>query len=436
MLHKFKKHIVNSFPFLGSKKLILATSGGLDSMVMAHLFNELDYDFAIAHCNFQLRGIESFEDQNFVQEFASKIQRPFFSTQFDTAAFAADYKLSTQVAARELRYSWFDELLETEGYHYILTAHHSDDNLETFIINLSRGTGLEGLVGIPEQTEKLLRPLLPYSRLEIKEFAEKSGIKWREDSSNASSKYVRNKIRHELVPILKEINPQFLAIFQKTQSYLQEAQEMVEDASIMIYQQVANEKGNEIHFDLNQLKRLPNYQSYLYQWLKEYGFTAWKDIYDLVESQSGKQILAPNYRLIKNRADLILSPYKEESDEIFTIDNEKRDVNFPLKLTLCEVSHVTKLSNKTIFVDKDKLNFPLFLRRWREGDFFHPTGMDGKSKKISKFFKDEKFSLVDKENAWLLCSGENILWIVGKRADDRFTIQNTTNTIFKITLEE
>ncbi|MBK0368961.1 tRNA lysidine(34) synthetase TilS [Flavobacterium agrisoli] len=437
MLQEFKKHIEVTFPFLSQKKIILATSGGLDSMVMAHLFAKLDYNFAIAHCNFQLRGIESFEDQKFVEDFAQQLAKPVFVTQFDTLAFASDYKLSVQVAARELRYNWFYELLETEHYDYILTAHHSDDNLETFLINLTRGTGLEGLVGIPESTEKLLRPLLPFSRLEIKEFAEENHIKWREDSSNASTKYIRNKIRHELVPILKEINPKFLEVFQKTQSYLQQAQEMVEDASIMIYQQVAEEIGDEVHVNLDELKRLPNYQSYLYQWFNEYGFTAWNDIYDLVNGQSGKQVLAAHFRLIKDRNTLILCPNQPtDAESFYLIEETQPNVNLPLKLTFGDVSHLSSVSNNTIFVDKQKLQFPLTLRKWKEGDVFYPFGMDGKSKKISKFFKDEKLSLPEKENVWLLCSNNQIVWIVGKRADDRFKIENTTTQIFKITLNE
>ena len=206
MIKKLENHLSHNFHFLNGKKLLLATSGGLDSMVMAHLFHQLNYEIAIAHCNFQLRGVESFEDQNFVQEYANANTIPLFVTQFDTKAFAEDYKLSTQVAARELRYNWFYELLETEKYDYILTAHHADDNLETFLINLSRGTGLEGLTGIPEQNENIIRPLLQFSRQEIENYAKENNIKWREDSSNASDKYLRNKIRHHLVPMLKELN--------------------------------------------------------------------------------------------------------------------------------------------------------------------------------------------------------------------------------------
>jgi len=437
MLLNLKNHIVSKFPFLENKKLFLAVSGGLDSMVLLHLFQQLPYEIAVLHCNFQLRGMESFGDQDFIQKYCDQNNIPFFTTQFDTDAFAKDYKLSTQVAARELRYNWFYELLETHQFNYVLTAHHADDNLETFIINLSRGTGLEGLIGIPEENDKIIRPLLPFSRDEILKYAKENNIEWREDSSNASNKYLRNKIRHDLVPVLKQINPDFLNSFQKTQSYLRESNEMVEDASIMIYQQVAKEEGNEIHFDLAQLKRLPNYKSYLYQWLKEFGFLAWKDIYDLTDSQSGKQILSSEYRLLKNRTTLILSPISDsDSYEEYVIEENSTEVNFPLKLKLSVVEEITINSNRTIFVDAEKIRFPLLLRKWKEGDSFYPFGMEGKSKKVSKLFKDEKLSLIEKENMWILCSDDQIVWVTGIRQDDRFKITDTSKKILKIEIQE
>ena len=436
MIKKFADHLGHNFHFLNGKKLLLAISGGLDSMVMAHLFHNLNYKIAIAHCNFQLRGMESFEDQKFVQDYADANTIPLFTTQFDTKAFAEDYKLSTQVAARELRYNWFYELLEKENYDYILTAHHADDNLETFLINLSRGTGLEGLTGIPEQNENVIRPLLQFSRQEIENYAKENNIKWREDSSNTSDKYLRNKIRHHLVPMLKELNPNFITSFQKTQSFLQQAQDMVEDASIMVYQQVAKQEGDDIYFDLKQLKKLPNYNSYLYQWLNEFGFAAWDDIYDLVNSQSGKQVFSSEFKLLKNRNSLILTPINfVNKNQEYLIEENQQEVKIPIKLSLSKVTDISLVSNTTIFVDADKLKFPLVLRYWNEGAIFQPYGMEGKSKKVSKFFKDEKLSLIDKENTWLLYSNNEIVWIVGIRQDERFKKEITTKNILKIQLE-
>lgn len=435
MLDKLKENLNQNFPFLENAKLLLATSGGIDSMVLVHLLHELNYAIALAHCNFQLRGLESFGDQNFVREYAQLKEIPLFLTQFDTEAFAKDYKLSIQIAARELRYNWFYELLETESYDYIITAHHADDVIETFIINLSRGTGLDGLVGIPAQNDKIIRPLLPFSREEIQEYASQNQIQWREDSSNTSDKYLRNKIRHHIVPLLKELNPHFLESFEKTCSYLKESQELVEDAAVMVYQQVAQEEGETIRIDLKQLLRLPNYKSYLYQWLKEFGFTAWEDIYDLVESQSGKQIFSSDYRLLKDRMQLILSPIQEGDETVYLIEKDTQEIENPLMLVFSRVNEISKASHTTIFVDEDKLTFPLVLKRWEEGDSFQPFGMNGKTKKLSKLFKDEKLSLIEKENTWVLWSANEIVWVVGIRQDERFKIDDSTKKILKIDLE-
>ena len=436
MLLKFEKHLAQNFQFLVGKKLLLATSGGLDSMVMVHLLHKLSHTIAIAHCNFQLRGMESFEDQDFVNEYAQVNQIPIFITQFDTKAFADDYKVSTQVAARDLRYNWFYELLENEEYDYILTAHHADDNIETFLIHLVRGTGLDGLTGIPTQNGSVVRPLMIFSRQEIESYAKENGISWREDSSNASDKYLRNKIRHHLVPMLKELNSDFHSSFQKTQTFLQEAQTMVEDASIMVYQQVAKEVDDQVFFDLNQLKRLPNYTSYLYQWLNEYGFMAWQDIYDLVDGQSGKQVFSKDYRLLKDRDFLILSQLNFEVEQTeFSIEKDQKEVKIPLNLSFCKVDDISVVSNTTIFVDEDEIVFPLTLRKWQEGDVFQPFGMNGQSKKVSKFFKDEKLSLIEKEKIWLLCSQNKIIWVIGLRQDERFKIKNATKNILQIKLE-
>ena len=247
---------------------------------------------------------------------------------------------------------------------------------------------------------------------------------------------MRNKIRHHLIPVLKELNPNFMSSFEKTQGYLQDSKDLVDDAAVMVYQQVAKEKGDEIYFDLNQLLKLANYKSYLYQWLTEFGFTAWDDIYDLVINQSGKQVLAPEFRLIKDRDYLILSPLKTElNQQEYLIESGTSKVNFPLNLLFSNVDAIGATSNSTIFVDGEKLLFPLTLRHWKEGDVFQPFGMEGKSKKVSKLFKDEKLSLIEKENTWLLCSENQVVWVVGIRQDERFKINSKTKNIVKITIE-
>ncbi|HEX9825611.1 MAG TPA: tRNA lysidine(34) synthetase TilS, partial [Flavobacteriaceae bacterium] len=229
MLQKLRDHINSRLPFLAKSKCLVAISGGMDSVVLAHLCHKMEIDIALAHCNFNLRGDESDADEDFVLQLAEDLNLEVFIESFDTEAYAKTHKLSTQMAARELRYAWFDDLMEQLHFDYVLTAHHADDNLETFLINLSRGTGLEGLTGIPEINGNIVRPLLPFSRQELEYYAIKNKLKWREDSSNIATKYLRNKLRHEVIPTLKEINPQILQNFNKTLSFLQDSNEIMED---------------------------------------------------------------------------------------------------------------------------------------------------------------------------------------------------------------
>ena len=430
MLLKLQNHLAQKFPFLKGKKLLLAISGGIDSMVLLNLLHHLEYTIAIAHCNFGLRGNESDGDEEFIKAECERYKIPIHIQKFDTQQFAETYKLSTQLAARKLRYDWFSVLLKDNNYDYLLTAHHLDDSLETFLINLTRGSGLDGLVGIPEQNERIIRPLLLFSRQEIVNYAQENNVQWREDSSNASDKYVRNKIRHDIVPLLKELNPSFLNSFQNTLDNLQQAQSLVDDASRIVYRKVVDDVDFQKKINLTELLQLPNYRAYLYQWLQPFGFTAWHDIYDLVHASSGKQIFSENYIVLKNRTELIVYPKKNSVEvEHYTIEKDKKYVKIPLNLSFCKVSDISHQSSNTIFVDEDKLRFPLELRKWSDGDFFYPLGMTGK-KKVGKFFKDEKFSLIDKSSAWILYSDNQIVWIIGIRQDERFKIvENTTNIL-------
>jgi tRNA(Ile)-lysidine synthase len=434
MLTKFQNHLTTQFPFLKEKKLFIAVSGGIDSIVLVDLLHKLEYEIAVLHCNFSLRSAESDGDEAFVKSFCKERNIEVLVQKFDTKQFASDYKLSIQVAARKLRYDWFYEQLENRNFDFILTAHHLNDSLETFLINFSRGTGLDGLTGIPAQNDKIIRPLLPFSREEIELYAEENAIQWREDSSNSSDKYLRNKLRHDVIPILKEVQPNLLSSFENTIKHLQQAQSLVNDASRIIYKEVVTEEENSIKINLKNLIQLTNYQAYLYQWLKDFGFVAWDDIYDLVSAQSGKKVLSPEFILVKDRDFFILTPkIDEEIPQEFLIEKEDSKVNIPLKFTFCNVSDISVTDSNSIFVDENKLQFPLTLRKWQEGDYFYPFGMTGK-KKLSKYFKDEKFSLIDKSSTWILCSDNQIVWIVNKRMDDRFKVNNNTTTILKITI--
>ena len=306
-----------------------------------------------------------------------------------------------------------------------------NDSLETFLINFNRGTGLDGLTGIPQQNEKVIRALLPFSRNEIEKYALENCIVWREDSSNETDKYQRNNLRHNVIPILEKQNKNFLQSFQNTIDYLQQSQSMVEDASQLVYAEVV-EEDETIKINLEKLLSYPNHKAYLQHWLHKFGFTAWNDIYNLVTAQSGKQVLTEDYILLKDRNYLILF-LKPKDDDLTTIliNKEDLEVKFPIKLSLCNVDNISNVNRNTIFADEEKLHFPLQIRKWQEGDVFFPFGMKG-SKKLSKFFKDEKLSLLKKATTWLLCSDNQIVWIIGKRQDERFKITETTTRILKI----
>lgn len=435
MLLKFQNHLNTNLSFLKGKKLLLAVSGGIDSMVLVNLCHQSQLDFAIAHCNFQLRGEESNEDEAFVKSYAAQLQVPIFVERFDTQTFADQQKMSIQVVARNLRYEWFYTLIANHNFDYILTAHHLDDSLETFLINFTRGSGIEGLTGIPQQNDKIVRPLLVFSRNDIEDFAQENTIEWREDSSNATDKYWRNKLRHEVIPVLKALNPSLLVSFENTVTHLKQTQSLAEDAVKSLYQSVVTEEEHHTVIDLKKLQKHDNYKAYLYEWLRPFGFSDWTAVYDLLDAQSGKQVLSESHILLKNRGVLLLFPKLAKTNEgVYWIAKDQSEVKVPLKMSFCNVGDISNQSSNVIFVDEDMLQFPLTLRRWQEGDVFQPSGMTGK-KKLSKFFKDEKFSLLDKANVWLLCSENNIVWIVGKRADERFKVTANTTKILKINYE-
>ena len=422
MLQKFKKHITEEFPFLKDTKLLIAISGGLDSVVLFHLLHKLNYDVSLAHCNFKLRGKESDLDEEFIKNLNQISANQIFTIIFDTEKYAKEHKLSTQIAARELRYNWFQKLITEHKFEYVLTAHHADDNLETFLIHLTRGSGLDGFTGIPKVNGNIVRPLLAFSRKEILNYAKDNDIEWREDASNASNKYIRNKIRHQVLPVLKEINPSILDSFATTIENLQESKQIIEDRIENIASEVLEKEANFIKIDIEKIKELSNSKAYLYQLLKSYHFTEWNDVYDLLNAQSGKQVFSKTHRLLKDRDVLILSKIdlSNSIEMAFQIEEEITEITNPIHLTFKEVIEKSTENKQTIYVDKDLLKYPLMLRKWEKGDYIYPLGMQGK-KKLSKYFKDEKFSLIDKENTWLLCNAENqIMWIINHRQDRRF----------------
>jgi tRNA(Ile)-lysidine synthase len=437
VIKTFKNYINNQLSFLKEGKLIIAISGGIDSVVLAYLCKALNFNFALAHCNFNLRDKESDTDEAFIVELAEKLDVEVFIQNFDTQSYAKANKRSIQMAARELRYNWFAELAEQLQFNYILTAHHADDNLETFLINFTRGTGLNGLTGIPVINANIVRPLLQFSREDIEAYANMESIKWREDSSNASRKYLRNKLRHEVIPILKEINPQLLDSFQNTIVNLNDTADIVEESLNAVAKRAIVDIGdNGVSYKISEFKKVNNSKAYLFEMFKNYGFTEWNDIVDLLDAESGKYVLSNTHRLIKHRAHLILTDLcnSEQREVSFYITEGEKHIETPIgQLSFKVEGSVRTDSKRTIYIDKEKLSYPLQFRIWKSDDVFSPSGMKGK-KKVSKYLKDEKLSLVDKENTWVLTTDEQVIWVVGKRADERFVVSEKTKEILKIEL--
>ena len=434
MLQKFKQHLHQNFPFLEDSKLLIAISGGIDSVVLAHLCSQLNLNFSLCHCNFNLRGQESDDDEAFVTSLAKSLKTLVYTTSFETEKYATKNKVSIQVAARDLRYTWFYKLLDANQYDYVLTAHNTNDNLETFIINLTRGSGLEGFTGIPPVNQKSVRPLLAFSRDDITLFAIKNGIVWREDRSNASIKYVRNKVRHKVIPILKELNPHVLESFQNTIEYLNESQSIINDAVKNITANVVSYENDVLKISCKEIDKLSNKKAYLYQLLQGYGFTAWNDIVDLISAQPGKQVFSDTHRLLKDRNFLILTTINK-SQSIkgpILIDQKVSEITNPIKLTIQNTDDYTSKNKEQIIIDKDLVNYPLSLKKWHHGDAMYPTGMKG-SKKISQLFKDNKLSLLDKEKIWILTDAkDHIIWVIGLRQDRRYLANKTSKNRLKI----
>ena len=447
MHNRFNIHMQEKFPEIGNKKLLLAISGGIDSIVLLELLSKLNLDLSLAHCNFQLRGKESEADEVFVRSKAEEYKTTLHVIRFDTKSYAAKQKDSIQMAARNLRYKWFKDLMKENKYNYLLTAHHADDNLETFFINLSRGTGIDGLCGIPEKSNEILRPLLPFSKEDICAFAMEQKLNWREDLSNKDSKYLRNKIRKELVPVLKELSPSFMEAFSSTISHLKGTKDIVEQKMDLVREQVVEQENQDaliIRFKVKSLLEYSDNTAYLYQLFYPFGFQQYEDIKSLLTAQSGKQIFSKTHRLLKHREYLLLSKIKQNEPGGISVEIQDADCLVTFDKFAMVIKTVTSEPKEntgnfdygpaTGCFDKDLLTYPLFVRKWEKGDYFYPMGMVGK-KKLAKFFKDEKYSLLQKENIWLLCSGEDIIWIIGKRLDDRFKISDKTKTILKATLK-
>ncbi len=442
MVDSLNKYINKHNLCTANQKLLVAVSGGVDSVVLLHLLVKSNYSVAIAHCNFKLRGTESEEDEKFVRKLAEKYQLPIYVKQCPANDYASRHKLTIQEAARNLRYRFFDELIKQKGFEKVAVAHHADDNLETFFINLFRGGGLHGLKGIPVQRGHYIRPLMFATREQIEQYALENDLQWRNDSSNSSLKYLRNKIRHKLLPEIQKITGDFNTIFQSLDN-------LKEDA-LVLDTLLKNERSKHIKTQNGFLlinpdktpKGLPE-SLWFYYLLKEYGFTRYDTdkIFDAYQKKStGKHFFSEQFELLINRGNLLIRKRKATAAARFLISAENTFISEPFK------SRIRVMSGNTInptlfknpgygFFDMDKLSFPLILRKWRKGDRFKPYGLKG-SKLVSDFFTDIKLSQFEKEKVWILESDGVIAWVVGYRTAEPFKVTKNTKTVFSVQLSD
>ena len=433
MKEQIQQYIIQHQLLSGEKPVVVGISGGADSVALLHILVSLGYKCIAAHCNFNLRGDESFRDEQFTIDFTKRLQVPLCKISFETNKYAQENRLSVEMAARELRYRWFEELLNTYDADAVAVAHHRDDSVETLLINLTRGSGITGLTGIKPKNGNVVRPLLCVSREDIYAYIENNGLEYVTDSSNSSDIYTRNFIRLKVIPLLEEINPSVKASLARTANHLYDASliynHSIEEARRVIIQ------NNRL--SISALLSFPAPATILYEMLKPYGFsrTVCESIFTVLDKDSGKIFYSPTHRLLKDRSDLLIDVLSGEDNRAYLINLEDDNVDLPVELkpeiVVIKESYQIEKDKKFAYFDFDKLSFPLVLRHWQEGDWFVPFGMKGK-KKISDYFSDKKFSLFDKEKTWLLCSGQDVIWIVGERTDNRYRIEKTTKRVLKL----
>lgn len=460
---KFFQHL-KQFSFIQQQqRQLLAVSGGVDSVVLCDLMFAAGYDFAIAHCNFQLRGAESERDEQFVRGLGEKYNKEVLVKRFETEKYAADKKVSIQVAARELRYDWFKEVVNEQGtlnneqltlhnelttynlqpttnIHYILTAHHANDNIETVLMNFFKGTGISGLHGILPLQGKIFRPLLVAKKDELVAYASEKKLSFVEDSSNLSDKYTRNFFRHNFIPLLKEVYPNVEDNLLNNIQRLKETEELYIESVKLHKKRLLEHKGNEVHIPVLKLQKTPAMATVIYEIIKDFGFNAAmvNEVVELLSSETGKYVSSASHRIIKNRNWLIISPLQTTVAANILIEETNKKVAFSsgeLNFELADgYGFKIPAANTIAALDFAEITFPLLLRKWKQGDYFYPLGMK-KKKKLSKFFIDQKLSKTEKENVWILEMNAKIIWIIGHRIDDRLKIKQSTKEVLKISFQ-
>ena len=453
LLQNFKQYIQHENLFQPKDKLLLAVSGGVDSVVLCELCKQAGYDFVIAHCNFQLRGEESERDEKFVKGLGEKYGVEVLVKNFDTQQYGDENKTGIQEAARDLRYKWFYDLIDGQPSatneqrttaNYILTAHHADDNIETLLMNFFKGTGINGLRGILPKQKKIIRPLLFAQKELLQTFALENNLSFAEDSSNCSNKYTRNYFRNQLIPDLKKVYPQAENNLIANLHRFKEIEMLYEQSVEWHKKKLLEQKGNEIHIPVLKLLKTVPLATVLYEIIKDAGFTAHQtdEAIALLKSETGKYIKSSTHRIIKNRSWLIISPIQSTEAQNILIEEADKNISFEggdLKIEKHPITNnkqqTTNNKQQTINniaeLDAAQIKFPLLLRKWKQGDYFYPLGMV-KKKKINRFLSDQKLSLTQKENTWVIEMDKKIVWVVGMRIDDRFKIIGSTKNIYSI----
>jgi tRNA(Ile)-lysidine synthase len=431
MLEKLERFIEQNKLIKPGEKVLLAVSGGIDSMVMAQLILRSGIDAGIAHCNFSLRGNESDKDEELVRQYASQNNIPFFSIRFETKSYAKKNGISVQMAARDLRYAWFEEIRKENSFDSVAVAHNLNDNIETLLINLIRGTGISGMMGMRPVSNRIIRPLLFASRKDIVAYCEKHKINYREDRSNADTKYTRNKIRHLVIPVLKEINPSIETTLNETAERFTGINEIVTDYISTLREMVTEQKDEYISFNISLLEPYKHNKTVFFELFKPFGITddQLNDLIKVTGGKTGGQIITGTHRIIKNRKELIVSGVNSTDETLYNINNIKELKNAPYLISARYIvlgeKNKIPTDPQTACIDSEIISFPLTIRKWKSGDHFYPFGMKQK-KKLSDYFIDKKYSKLDKENRLILESDGKIVWIIGDRIDNRFRITRST----------
>jgi tRNA(Ile)-lysidine synthase len=453
LLKSFQQYIKQQHLFQQKDKLLLAVSGGVDSVVLCELCKQAGYDFVIAHCNFQLRGKESERDEEFVRVLAEKYGVAFYSKIFDTKTVSQKEKKSIEETARDLRYNWFNELIGNTQLaksnevpavncplpvaNWLLTAHHANDNIETVLMNFFRGTGIKGLHGILSKQNKIIRPLLFAAKKDLLAFANENKLQFVTDYTNAENDFTRNYFRNELIPSIQKVFPEAEENILKNIGRLGEAEQLYNQAIALHKSKLLEQKGNEIHIPVLKLQKVQPLATVIYEIIREYNFTAHQkeEVIALLESESGKYVQSPSHRIIKNRKWLIISPNQTEEAQHILIETNDKRITFAEGELQIEKHSTFDINHSTLTAQLDaaEIKFPLLLRKWKQGDYFYPLGMQ-KKKKLSRFFIDQKLSLTQKEKVWVIESNKKILWVVGMRVDDRFKITGKTKDVLQISL--